>query len=87
MKTLSDLAGVDDDFKKEFIDLIKGSGLSWLTLARINLVASNSMEKVLKNINTHMSNLPTKNDALEIVKDLSNSMLKDLNEEEKLLEE
>ena len=81
-ETLEDYLLVDKD---EFVQEIKESGLNWLALGRINYIASNSIKTVEGTVDNIMCNLPTKKEAADIVKKLSDTMLAELEIENKSL--
>ena len=58
----------DYDMKEEFLTEIKTAGLNWLALGQINYIASESIKKTDKKVDEITKNLPTKLEALEIVK-------------------
>lgn len=77
----------DLEMMEDFIEEIKSSGLNWLALGRINHAACISMNEVKEGVNKIMSDLPSKDEALNLIKAFSYSaMLEDIKEdtEEKL---
>lgn len=89
-KTLTDISQFelmnDPDFKDEFIDALKNSGLSWLSLGKINYTAQLSIQEVDKKTDNIVSNLPTKLEALEIVKREADAIINSLQNETSAVE-
>ena len=73
MKELS-----EPDMKDFFIEELKKSGLSWLTLGKINYSAQLSISDVDKTTDNILSNLPTKKEAIELVKNDADRILETL---------
>lgn len=70
----------DPSLKEEFIDELNNIGLSWLTLGKINYFALLVIQKVDQKSDSIMNNLPTKQEALEIVQKDADMILKSLTE-------
>jgi predicted nucleic acid-binding Zn-ribbon protein len=70
----------DPNLKEEFIIELNNTGLSWLTLGKINYCALLAIQKVDKTSDSIMNNLPTKQEALEIVQKDADMILKSLTE-------
>ncbi|KAK5575604.1 hypothetical protein RB653_006737 [Dictyostelium firmibasis] len=87
MKDLAEIADLDDEFKIDFTNQIKSSGLNWLALAQINFVASNTITGVKKNFDEVMSNLPGRSEAEAIVKSSCEEIQKILAEENKKIDQ
>lgn len=90
-QSLADTKGIelvaDPDLIEEFSEQVKISGLSWLALGKINLTASRGIEAVKGSIDSIMNNIPDDNKALELVQTVSGTILKALEQEDKLLEQ
>ena len=65
----------DGEMKEEFITKTKTAGLSWLVLGQINYIASESIKKTDKQYDEFTNDLPTKAEALEIVKKNADEIL------------
>lgn len=83
METLQNLA--DPDLQIEFVEAIKSSGLNWLTLGRINLLAARSMKDVNQNVDTIMNHLPTKEEAIDLFPRLVKALSMQIEETQKAL--
>lgn len=70
----------DPSLKEEFIIELNNTGLSWLTLGKINYCALLAIQKVDQTSDSIMNNLPTKQEALEIVQKDADMILKSLTE-------
>ena len=70
----------DPSFKEDFIMELNKTGLSWFTLAKINYFALLVIQKVDQKSDSIISNLPTKQEALEIVQKDADMILKSLTE-------
>ncbi|KAM9973330.1 hypothetical protein ACTFIR_012706 [Dictyostelium discoideum] len=87
MKDLADAADIDDEFKVDFTNEIKSSGLNWLALAQINFTASNTIIGIKKNFDEVMNNLPGRSEAEAIVKASCDEIQKILTQENKKIDE
>ncbi|KAN0008755.1 hypothetical protein ACTFIU_009484 [Dictyostelium citrinum] len=87
MKDLADAADIDDEFKTDFTNEIKSSGLNWLALAQINFIASNTITGIKKNFDEVMNNLPGRSEAEAIVKSSCDEIQKILTQENKKIDE
>ncbi|KAM9984786.1 hypothetical protein ACTFIY_009216 [Dictyostelium cf. discoideum] len=87
MKDLADAADIDDEFKIDFTNEIKSSGLNWLALAQINFTASNTIIGIKKNFDEVMNNLPGRSEAEAIVKASCDEIQKILTQENKKIDE
>lgn len=76
--TEMECAAVD---KEMFIDCLKDSGFGWLTLGKINYLAVEAIREVDKEADNMMGNLPTKLEALEIIKRDGDQLVKCLQNE------
>ncbi len=65
----------------ELADEVKSNGLNWLTLGQINQIASSAMNSIDEGVDAIMNKLPNKKTAIQLVKDGSIAMLKQLEEE------
>ncbi|KAN0030382.1 hypothetical protein ACTA71_010147 [Dictyostelium dimigraforme] len=87
MKDLADAADLDDEFKIDFTNEIKSSGLNWLALAQINYTASLTITGIKKNFDDVMNNLPGRSEAEAIVKSSCDEIQKILAQENKKIDE
>ncbi|RNA10876.1 hypothetical protein BpHYR1_017416, partial [Brachionus plicatilis] len=72
-KQLSDFGTIKSyakaELKDEVIDELRLSGLQWLSLGKLNYIAKEAIEKVSKQADHLLNNLPTKSEALRLVQD------------------
>lgn len=71
----------DAALKEMFIQEIKSNCLSWLTLGKINYLAMNAIQDVDEEIDAIMSKLPSKLEAIEIIKYEADKILNSLEAE------
>lgn len=64
--------------KDEFMDELQYNTLSWLALGKINYLAQQKIKEVSQKSDTIMSNLPTKDEALKILQNDADFILKSL---------
>lgn len=83
MEALHNLA--DPDLQIEFVETIKSSGLNWLTLGRINLLAARSIENVTQNVDTIMDNFPTKAEVPGLIQRLTEALSMQIEQAQKTL--
>jgi chromosome segregation ATPase len=81
LKEQGAVAEIDEELKVEFIDGIKYAGLSWITLFKMIDTAATAMNQVDGEVDTIMTNLPDSKRALQMVKDISATMLAQIEEE------
>ena len=74
MMALSDLTSM-------FVNRVEDSGFSWLALAKISLTASASMKIADKEFDKVMNNIPTREEALRKVKEDSEKVIMQIEEE------
>ncbi len=87
VKNAADLISIAPEYKIEFINSIKFTGLNWLSLAQINRLANISMLEVKKGMDEFLMDIPGKEKALDLIKILSVEMLNQIEEEDKITEE
>ena len=75
----------DPGLRQEFIKTIQTSGYNWLALGQINWTASLAIADVNKGVDDIMNNLPTKPETPRLIELLSNSMLRQIEQERKTL--
>lgn len=86
---LSDVSIIQElaelEIKELYIEELKDSGLSWLSLAKINQVALIAMTSVDEGFDDVMSNLPNKAEAQALVAPLTKQILEHIEEDQNLL--
>ena len=65
-------------FKDQLIDELQYNTLSWLALGKINYLTQQAIIEVSQKSNTIMNNLPTKDEALKILQNDADFILKSL---------
>ncbi|EGC32996.1 hypothetical protein DICPUDRAFT_98698 [Dictyostelium purpureum] len=86
IKDLSEFVDIDEEFQIDYSNQIKKSGLKWLALASINYNAANAITSVKKNFDQIMSNLPGKEEAIQIVNECTGKIQKALEDENKKID-
>ena len=89
-KKLSDVEEIKDKLEidhEEFILSIQESGLGWLALGKVNYVASVAMSEVAKTLASHMKDLPTSSKAPKLIEDLSQKLLSQIENDDRVIRE
>jgi len=68
----------DPDLKDEFMDAIKQSGFCWLSLGKINRTAALAIRAVDETVDNIMIDLPRKEEADKLVRELTSAILGDI---------
>lgn len=76
----------DTDCHAELEKEIKYSGLNWLTIGKLNLLAYDSMEEARMGVDHNVSHIPGKKEARALVSSLPKELITELQDNEKALD-
>jgi len=82
---LEDLA-MDEDFHEDYVDEISMSGYSWLAVGKICRMSALAIQNVNKEMDATMRNIPTSEEAKQLIKELGEKILKGLKEDNEAIE-